>query len=117
MVWHPLQRQQLPRGGQLLLGYIRALDQPLNEARWDLMERKSTLSDTERLIRTLTTGKTFTQGEQIRKYGVFELRMVCWQMETRSLLTTYVFKPVCSAHNAPTLAVLFVVFYIDVALI
>lgn len=111
MVWHPLQRQQLPRGGQLL-GYIRALDQPLNEARWDLMERKSTLSDTERLIRTLTTGKTFTQGEQIRKkYGVFERRMVCWKR------APYVFKPVCSAHNAPTLPVLFVVFYIDVALI
>lgn len=67
IVWHPLQQQQLPRGGQLL-GYTHALDQPLEGAQLDLTERKSTSSDIERLIRTLSTGKTFTQGERIRMY-------------------------------------------------
>lgn len=62
------QPPQLPRGGQLLR-YTNALDHPLDGARWDLMERKSTSSGIERLIRILSTGKTFTPGEQF----VFEL--------------------------------------------
>lgn len=55
--------KQLPRGGPLLR-YANALGHPLDGVHWDLMERKSTSLDIERRTRTLSTGKTFTPGEQ-----------------------------------------------------